>query len=113
MVAFESDKSPLINFGTSSDRIGTPAGFQCYYFTFAKKFDSKLSPYISLNYSEFNRGINFPFGASLDLSPSFSILGMYDGQRSHLMLTHKGPEVSTSLMWVWLKHPGISVSWKF
>lgn len=113
MVNFETENTPMINFGTSSDRIGTPAGKQSYYFTFAKTVQSRFLPYVSLNYSEYNNGFNFPFGASFFLDKNWVLMPMYDGQRSHLMLTYRGAGYSASLMWVWFKHPGVSLSWQF
>lgn len=114
MVNFETENTPMINFGTSSDRIGTPAGEQSYYFTFAKTVQSRVLPYVSLNYSEYNGGFNFPFGASFFIDQNWVLMPMYDGQRSHLMLTYRAAEgYSASLMWVWFKHPGVSLSWQF
>lgn len=113
MVNLETETMPMINFGTSSDRIGTPAGVQSYYFTFAKTVDSKIVPYVSLNYSEYDSGFNFPFGASIYLNNNWVLMPMNDGSRSHLLLTYRQPSQSVSLMWVWLKHPGVSFSWQF
>lgn len=113
MLHFETEKTPMVNFGSSSDRIGTDAGDQSYYLTFAKTLGDRLVPYVSLNYSEANAGFNIPFGASLFLDQYWVLMPMYDGQRSHLMLTYRGSGYSVSLMWVWYRHPGVSFSWEF
>jgi len=110
----ESDKLPMINLGMSSDRIGTPPGPMSYYVTFAKSFPlHKVGCYVSLSYSEFERGFTIPFGASYHFTPEWSTMFMHDGRRSHLLLTHAQADWSVSLMWIWFKHPGISFSFGF
>ena len=48
----ETEKRPAVFFGTSSDRIGSPAGEQAYYLTAAKHAPGwPISVYGSLNYS--------------------------------------------------------------
>src|SRR5262245_33011836 len=64
----ESEKWPMVSFGTSSDRIGTPEGNSAYFVTFAKSYGN-VAPYLSVNYSEYESGFNFPFGANFQLSP--------------------------------------------
>ncbi len=107
----ETDRLPLISFGTSSDRIGTPPGPHAYYVTFGKSFAKwNLGPYISVNYSEFEKRLNFPFGVNYSLSPEFSLLGMNDGRKSHLLLTYRQEKYSITALWIWMKRPGISIS---
>lgn len=107
----ESEKYPMINLGTSSDRIGTPAGPHAYYVTFAKGFpDLKIGPYVSVNYSEFDRRLNFPFGVNYQFAPGVTGLFMNDGRKSHLLLTYGRENWSVTAMWIWFKHPGISFS---
>lgn len=107
----ESETQPLLNLGTSSDRIGTPAGPRAYYLTVAKTIPgSQLSPYVSLNYSEFDRGFNFPFGVSYSLDDRLSLMAMNDGRKSHLLLAVSERNWSITAMWIWLKKPGLSVS---
>jgi len=114
IIATESEKSPMINFGWSSDRIGTPPGPHAYYITFAKSIPEwKLGPYISINYSEHDQRINVPFGISYSLAPHLTTLFMNDGRKSHILLTYAKENWSISAMLVWLKHPGISISFGF
>lgn len=108
----ETENRPHISLGTSSDRIGTPEGPKSYYATFAKALPG-VAPYVSINYSEFEDGFNFPFGASFALNSTFDLLAMNDGRKSHLLLTYKQPSYNLSLMWIWLRRPGISVSFGF
>jgi hypothetical protein len=114
----ERGARPGVFLGTSSDRIGTPAGEQSYYATATRSLPGlPLSAYVTLNYSEFDDGLNVPFGAELDLADTLpvalSLRGMYDGERSHAMLTHAREHWAASLLLVWLERPGISVALGF
>lgn len=110
----ESDSWPMVNFGTSSDRIGTPPGPHAYYVTFAKGLPAlKIGAYLSINYSEADRQINFPFGVNYNLSPGITTLFMHDGRKSHILLTYSKEGWSVSAMLIWMKHPGISYSFGF
>lgn len=96
--------------GTSSDRIGTDEGDQSYYLTAAKGLPWwPVSVYGSVNYSEADEGINFPFGATFDLSHGFSVRPMYDGERTHLMMNYGTGRWFVSLLSVWMESPGVSV----
>lgn len=104
----------MINFNVSSDRLGTPKGPMSYGITFAKGFQNpKIAPYISVRYSEYENGFNFPFGVNIQLNNEWSLMPMNDGRKSHVLLTYSKPSYSVSLMLIWLKHPGISFSWGF
>ena len=67
-VVTETTRRPALFLGTSSDRIGSPEGTQSYYATVSKRFGaSPFSAYATLNYSEWDRGLNVPFGLEADL----------------------------------------------
>lgn len=105
---------PLINFGTSSDRIGSPEGTRAYFFTFAQGIPrTNLAPYFSLNYSETDRAFNLPFGVNWALGPQWDLLPMNDGRRTHLLLTYKERNWNVTLMAVYMKHFGVSVGFGF
>jgi hypothetical protein len=107
----ESHTRPAIFLGTSSDRIGSPPGTQSYFLTGAKHlWQLPLSVYASVNYSEWDEELNFPFGANVDLPLSFSLRPMYDGDRSHLLLTHYYRQWSVSLLFVWYERLGVAMS---
>ena len=107
----ETEDRPAVFFGTSSDRIGSPEGTQAYYVTSAKYLPAlHVSPYASLNYSEWDDGWNVPFGANIELGHGFSVQPMYDGQRTHLLATFATERFSTTLIWAWLERPGVAVS---
>lgn len=114
ILATETSVLPLITFGTSSDRIGTPRGYQSYYVTIAKSISSvPLAPYFSINYSEFESGFNFPFGANLKVRDDMGLLIMNDGRKSHALLNFQRKNLTVSLMWIWMERFGISVSGSF
>ena len=110
----EAERRPALFLGTSSDRIGSPAGKQSYFLTASKRLPRlPISLYGSLNYSEWDDGVNFPFGATLDIGKGLSTRYMFDGDRSHLMLSYGLAQHSLSLMYIWLERLGLSVSTGF
>ena len=107
----EQAARPAAFLGTSSDRIGSPAGTQSYYLTVAKRLDpAPVSVYGTLNYSEWDQGINFPFGAHIEVAPGVTIQPLYDGDRGHLMGTYATERYSVSLIAAWFEDFGIAVS---
>lgn len=116
----EADIRPAVFIGTSSDRIGSPPKKQAYFLTIAKRFPKiPISAYATINYSEWHEGtewydgFNFPFGVSIDLGKGFTVRGMYDGDRPHVMLNYYYKGHSLSLMYIWLEKPGIAMSTSF
>ena len=107
----ETERRPAVFFGTSSDRIGSPEGTRSYYLTAAKYLPPvHVSPYVSLNYSEWDEGWNVPFGANVELGRGFSAQPMYDGQRTHLLGAYAADRFSATLIWAWLERAGVAIS---
>jgi hypothetical protein len=107
----ETDRRPTLFLGTSSDRIGSPAGRQSYYATAAKRLgDTPIAPYVTLNWSEWDEGFNVPFGVDLSWGSAF-VRPMYDGERSHLVAGWQRDALTVSALWVWFEHAGISLSY--
>ena len=107
----ETERRPALFLGTSSDRIGSPEGRQAYYLTTAKYLPfARTSPYVSLNYSEWDEALNVPFGANVELGGGFSVRPMYDGHRTHLLGTYATERASVTLLWAWLERAGAAVS---
>lgn len=107
----ETERRPALFLGTSSDRIGSPEGKQAYYVTAAKYLPLiRTSPYVSLNYSEWDRGLNVPFGVNVELGNGLSLQPMYDGHRTHLLGTFATERYSATLIWAWLERAGVAVS---
>lgn len=110
-VLSEGRLRPAAFLGTSSDRIGSPEGTQAYYLTVAKHVAPlRASPYVSLNYSEWDEGWNIPFGAHVDIGRGFSVQPMYDGHRTHLLGSFATERFSATLVWAWLERAGLAVS---
>lgn len=106
----ETERSPAVFLGTSSDRIGSPAGEQSYYATASKYVPIvRSSAYVTLNYSEWDEGFNVPFGVGLELGRGAATRYMYDGERSHALLTITGESIGVSLMYVWLEQVGLAL----
>lgn len=108
----ESRFKPNLSLGTSSDRIGSPEGTQCYYLTAAKTIHKlPVSPYVSVNYSEWEEGFTFPFGATVKLSKNFSTLLMNDGRKPHAMLNFdSGQGWGVSALWIWFERAGAALT---
>lgn len=110
-VLTETERRPAVFLGTSSDRIGSPEGTQSYYLTAAKYLAPvRTSPYVSLNYSEWDGRGNIPFGATVELGHGWSLRPMYDGHRTHLLGTYATERLSATLIWAWLERAGLAVS---
>lgn len=110
----ETEKSPMISFGTSSDRIFSPEGKRAYYATIAKGLPGgRVAPYISVSYSEWEKRFLIPFGANVVLDEHWDVMGMNDGRNTHLLLTYKMPTSNVTLMLVKMRHVGISYGWSF
>jgi hypothetical protein len=107
----EQGPRPAAFVGTSSDRIGSPAGTQSYYLTIAKNLDPlPVSAYGSINYSEWDEGWNIPFGANIEVLPRITVQPMYDGHRTHLLGAYSSDHFSVTLIWAWLERAGIAAS---
>ena len=105
---------PMLSLGTSSDRIGSPEATHAYYLTAAKPIPQwHIAPYLSVNYSEKDHGINYPFGVNIPLARHWDLLPMNDGRRSHLILTYKEKSYNISLMAVYMSRVGLSVGFSF
>jgi len=110
----ETDTRPGLIAGISSDRIGTPRG-KMIFVTASKQIGaSAFAPYVSLAYSEFDRGVNVPFGASIGLSSTLTLLPMYDGHRAHTTLSWQvRPDTSVTLIAAFNRRFGLSIGRNF
>lgn len=107
----EQAARPALFLGTSSDRIGSPKRAQSYYATVAKNLDPlPVSAYATLNWSEWDERVNFPFGVNVEILPGVTLQPMYDGHRTHLMATYSAERWSVTLISAWLERAGAAVS---
>jgi hypothetical protein len=110
----EDESRPMVFFNTSSDRIGTPEGYQLVSVNAAKTLHgTKLSPYLTVAYSGFDKKLVFPFGASYGFSPRWRATGMNDGRKSHLLVTYSEEAYFIQAAWIWFKHPAVAIGWGF
>lgn len=108
----ETDKTPAIVLGTSSDRIGTPTG-RAYYVTISKEVADDLGIYVGAMYGEFEEKVRIPAGVSYRFDDNWSALFAYDGVNGHPMLTYKKDRYNITFLMVGSKHPGVSMGVSF
>ena len=109
----ETRTRPALIFGTSSDRIGTPAG-QSYYATLSKSLpNAPVAPYFGVSYSGHADAFLFPFGVNVGLGKGWSAMLMNDGVHTHLSATYARPNVAVTLLAVERRHVGITVGTTF
>lgn len=114
IVSPESEETPLVTFGTSSDRIFSPKGEQAYYVTAAKGLHgTNLAPYVGLSWSTWEDRLLFPAGLNLALAPEWDFLQMYDGRNNHSLVTYKTESVNYSAMLIKMRYIGFSVGMGF
>ncbi|MDZ7268584.1 MAG: hypothetical protein ONB48_12675 [candidate division KSB1 bacterium] len=107
----ETHRRPALFVGTSSDRIGSPAGRQSYYLTAAKHLPrTPLALYASVTYSEWDRALTFPAGGSVMLPFHFTLRPMYDGRRPHLLLAHEHHRFHVAVLYVWFERIGVALA---
>ena len=110
----ESETRPQAHLNTSSDRIGSPKGTQQYSATFAKTIrGTKVAPFASITYSEWEDGLVFPFGASYSFAPEWSGMFLNDGRRSHLLATYSQENWYAQVGWIWFKRFAVTIGWGF
>ncbi len=112
----ETRTRPALMFGTSSDRIGTPAG-QSYYATLSKSLHHEtrlpIAPYAGISYSGHADAFVFPFGINVALPHGWSAMLMNDGVHTHLSTTFGVRNVSITLLAVERRHVGVTVGTSF
>lgn len=103
----ETDSTPAVILGTSSDRIGTPSG-RAYYVTVSKEVADDLGVYVGAMYGEFENKVRIPAGISYRFDERWSTLVAYDGVNVHPMVTYSWDRYSATFLMVGGKHPGLS-----
>jgi hypothetical protein len=107
----ETSRRPAVIFGTSSDRIGTPAG-QSYYVTVSKSL-GRIAPYAGLSYSGHDDRMRIPFGLNVAITPPWSAMVMNDGVHTHLSTTYSWKRYSLTVLAVERKDFGLTVGVAF
>lgn len=110
----ETDTMPMVNLGTSSDRIFSPPGKRAYFLTFAKGIvGTPLSPWVSFSYSQWEERLLIATGCNISLSPEWDLMPMMDGRNTHVLLTYRTGNQNVSLLLVKMRYPGISIGFGF
>ena len=112
----ESQRRPAVIFGTSSDRIGTPAG-QSYYVTVSKSLHHEtrlpVAPYVSASYSTYEKRMLYPFGVNVALGSQWSAMLINDGVHTHLSATYAWSRFAITLLAVERKDAGLTIGARF
>ena len=112
----ETRRRPALVFGTSSDRIGTPAG-QSYYATVSKSLHHDVglpvAPYAGISYSGHADAFVFPFGLNVALGKGWSAMLMNDGVHTHLSATYSRRNWSVTALAVERKNLGVTLGVSF
>lgn len=105
----EGPNLPAIILGTSSDRIGTPFG-QAYYVTFSKTVAKGIGLYVGASYSEFEKRVLIPFGASFQIDEHWSSILAYDGVNFHPTVSYSWDRYGVTLILANSRYPGFNFS---
>jgi hypothetical protein len=115
-VLSETRTRPAIMLGTSSDRIGTPAG-QSFYLTVAKDLRLRtgvpVAPYIGVAYGTYEEKARVIAGANISLGRGLSSLLIFDGVHFHPTLSYSYGRYSVSVLFIRSKDVGVSYSVQF
>ena len=114
--ASETRSRPAVIVGTSSDRIGTPAG-QSYYVTVSKSLHHEtrlpIAPYAGVSYSGHEDRFVFPFGINVALGDRWSAMLMNDGVHTHLSATVSWRRFALTLLAVERRDAGLTFGTRF
>lgn len=112
----ETHQRPALILGTSSDRIGTPAG-QSFYATLSKNLkhatDLPISPYVGVAYGTYEDRARIIGGLNITLSERWSSTILFDGVRVHPLLNYTYGRHQFGMILERGRHPGTSYSISF
>jgi hypothetical protein len=116
LVVTETKRRPAVIVGTSSDRIGTPAG-QSFYATASKSLKREtglpIAPYAGLAYSTHEDRFLPLAGLNVDLSRRWSSLVVFDGVHVHPLINFNYNRHAFSFLLARGRRPGVSYSVTF
>jgi hypothetical protein len=112
----ETRRRPAVIIGTSTDRIGTPAG-QAYYLTLSKnlKRETKLpiAPYVGMMYGTYEDRFRPVGGLNVGFTERWTALVTFDGVHVHQLLNYSYKRHVFSFLLVRGTRPGFSYSITF
>lgn len=101
---------PGISLGWTSDRLSTPKG-QAVFLTFNwPTLIPGITPFVSGKWDTGKDRLYFPFGANAALGKAMTLQAVYDGNYTHLLLTHRIATGGISLMLAKSRYFGIHTS---
>lgn len=116
----ETEDTPALIFGTSSDRIGTPDG-RAYYGTLSKDLEAltslPIAPYVGIAYGEFEDEFTEIAGLGVRWNEDWSSTHSWDGENlHHLLETTFDERYTVGLLLVHFDHEyelGLTLSFGF
>jgi hypothetical protein len=106
----ETESSPLLTFGLSSDRIFTEKGDLSLMATVAKSIPgTSIAPYVGVSYSGSEKSLLFPAGINYRLDECWDYLAMFDGRNGHVMLTYSQENWNVTGLFLKGQRWGVSV----
>jgi len=112
----ETERSPALILGTSSDRIGTPSG-QSFYATLSKNLKRELhlpvAPYAGVAYGTYEDRLRFIGGLSIGFTEWLSALIVYDGVNWHPTFSVAHGRHTGTFLLVNGQDPGVAYSVNF
>jgi hypothetical protein len=112
----ESARLPAIILGTSSDRIGTPAG-QAYFMTVSKDISKwtglPIAPYAGVSYGTWDDEAVAIGGLNIRLSKRLSSLVIFDGHKVHPTVSWTQGDWTVGAMLAFGDKPGVFFNYRF
>lgn len=112
----ETRNRPALILGTSSDRIGTPAG-QSFYATFSKSLKQQtglpVAPYVGVAYGTFEDRARVIGGLNIAVNERWSSTILFDGVRVHPTANYTRGRHQFGVIFERGRNPGASYSISF
>ncbi len=112
----ETHHRPALILGTSSDRIGTPAG-QSFYATFSKSLKHQtglpIAPYVGVAYGTYEDRARIIGGLNITAGDRWSSTILFDGVRIHPILNYTHGKHQFGIILERGRNPGVSYSISF
>ena len=112
----ETHGRPALIIGTSSDRIGTPAG-QSFYATFSKNLKHStglpIAPYVGAAYGTYEGRLRAIGGLNISFAERWSSTILFDGVRVHPLLNYTYGRHQFGVIMERGRNPGASYSVSF
>lgn len=116
VAVLETEKTPALILGTSSDRIGTPDG-QSFYATLSKSLEREtglpVAPYVGIAYGTYEKRARLIGGLNVYFDKNWSSTVIYDGVKIHPLVNYTRGRHQFGFMLANSRKPGFSYSVSF